>query len=153
MGSVAVALGLLPLAFADERRGGNPPKLVQVSYAESDDGSSPKRSLQAYAKRAEAVKFATRFDGDSARGKAKYRESITDTDLNGEASHPWALVRRDGGGRVLKLIHRSLGAREKARVKVILKGKSERVVERVVIRVADCAQDPPLYPLSCEIRP
>ncbi len=148
-----VVLALAGAAVTAAQGGGTKPKLVQLSYEESDDGSSQPKALSAFFRRAEGVKFVTRHDGHRARGDSRYSESITDTDLNGEASHPWRLIRRGGGKRVLKLIHRSLVDTGKAKVRVIARGNGRRTVDNVVIALADCAQDPPLYPVSCEVRP
>ncbi len=131
-----------------------PPKLVQLSYAESDDGSSPKRSLYAFARRAASVKFVTRYDGDRATAETRYRSHITDTDLHGhDARHPWALVRKDGGKRVLELIHDALFDHGSAKVRVVARGGGNRVATGFAIVLAECSQDPPLYPVSCEVRP
>jgi hypothetical protein len=150
IGVVILALGAVAVAGA---AGGAKPKLVQLSYEESDDGSSPPKALSAYFRRAELVKFVTRYDGDRATGGSRYNDSITDTDLHGEARHPWRLIRRDGGKRVLKLIHAALVETGDARVKVIARGNGRRIVDRVLIVLADCSQDPPFYPVSCEVRP
>ena len=130
-----------------------PPKLVQLSYEESDDGSSPPKALSAFFRRADVVKFATRYQGDRARGDSRYNDSITDTDLHGEARHPWRLIRHGGGKRVLKLIHRALVEMGEAKVRVIGRGNGRRTRDKVLIVLADCAQDPPLYPVSCEVKP
>jgi hypothetical protein len=148
--ALVTALGLVGAAHAG---GGGKPKLVQLSYEESDDGSSPPKALSAYFRRAELVKFVTRYHGDRASGTSRYNDSITDTDLHGEARHPWRLIRRGGGKQVLKLIHAALVETGDARVKVIARGNGRRVVDRVLIVLADCSQDPPFYPVSCEIRP
>ena len=140
-------------AVGTAAHGGAKPKLVQLSYEESDDGSSPPKALSAFFRRAERVRFFTGFREDRAGAPARYVESITDLDLHGEARHPWRLIRRDGGNFVLKLIHASLEQRGDARVKVIARNDGRRTVDRVLIELADCAQDPPLYPVSCEIRP
>ena len=154
--ALVAALAAISAAVAIAGPGGarQPPQLVQLSYAESDDGSSPKRSLYAFARRAASVKFVTRYDGDRARAGTRYRSSITDTDLHGhDVRHPWALVRRDGGKRVLRLIHDALFERGSARVRVIARGGGNRVVTGVSIVLAECSQDPPFYPVSCEVRP
>lgn len=148
-----VVLALAGGAVAGAQGGGAKPKLVQLSYEESDDGSSPPKALSAFFHRAERVRFFTGHDGDRARAGARYVESITDTDLHGEARHPWRLIRRDGGKWVLKLIHRSLEERGDAQVKVIARNNGRRTVDRVLIVLADCAQDPPLYPVSCDVNP
>jgi hypothetical protein len=146
-----LVVGLASVAVA--QAGGGAPKLVQLSYEESDDGSSPPKALSAFFRRADAVKFVTRHHGRRARGDSRYNDSITDTDLRGEARHPWRLIRRGGGKRVLKLIHRSLVDNGEAKVRVIARGGGRRTVDNVRIVLADCAQDPPLYPVSCEVRP
>jgi hypothetical protein len=136
-------------AQRDER----PPKLVQLSYAESDDGSSARRALFAFERRADKVKFATSYDGDRALARSVYRSNITDRDLHPAARHPWALVRKNGGKQVLGLIHEALFERGFAHVRVISRGNGRRNADGVRIVLGDCAQEPPLYPVSCEVKP
>ena len=86
-----VVLVLAGAAVTAAQGGGAKPKLVQLSYEESNDGSSPPKALSAFFRRAERVRFMTRHDGDRARGCPRYNvESITDTDLHGEAQPPVA---------------------------------------------------------------
>jgi len=149
---LALALGTASAGAAAES-GGQPPKLVQLSYSESDDGSSPKRALYAFARRAEKVRFVTRYDGERATARSRYVSSITDTDLNGEARHPWALIRRNGGKQVLGLIHEALFASGSAKVMVVARGNGRKRERKVKILLAECTPDPPLYPVSCEVKP
>ena len=150
----ATAIAGTSVAVATGGQGGPAPKLVQVSYAETDDGSSPARSLQAFARRAESVKFATRYDGSRATAGSRYNSHITDTDLHGdEVRHPWVLVRKDGGKRVLRLVHDALVEQGSAKVRVMARGGGRRDDARVSIVLADCSQDPPFYPVSCEVKP
>jgi hypothetical protein len=126
-----------------------------VSYDESNDGSSPRRALYAFVRYpTDTVTFATRYHGHSARGRTRYRSDITDTDIHGErASHPWALIRRGGGRRVFRLVHRSLRQRGFANVRARARRGALVDAGRVRIVLSRCAQDPPLYPVSCEVRP
>ena len=149
------AAGVAAAAAPPAERASHPPKVIQVSYDESNDGSSPRRSLFAFVRYStHSVDFATRYRGRTARARARYRRNVTDTDIHGRrARHPWALVREGGGRRVLRLIHHSLKNRGFARVRT--RARRGGLVDdvRVRIDVSKCAQDPPLYPLSCEVRP
>ena len=137
-----------PLAAAER-----PPRVIQLSYSESDDGSSPRRSRYAFSRRTDSLRFATRHGGVRATGRSRYKPQITDTDIRGEeARHPWALVRKGGGQRVLRLVHRSL--RERGRAVVRVRAKRGGLLDDVRVRVdlSDCTRDPPLYPIDCEAR-
>jgi hypothetical protein len=129
--------------------------VIQVSYDESNDGSSPRRALFAFVRYStQSVDFATRYRGRSAKARTRYRPNVTDTDIHGRrARHPWALVREGGGRRVLRLIHNSLENRGFANVRARARRDGLLDDARVRIAVSRCAQDPPLYPLSCEVRP
>jgi hypothetical protein len=141
-------------AGASKGGGSRPPKVIQVSYDESNDGSSPRRALYAFVRHpTDSVRFATRYHGRRATGDARYRSNITDTDIRGQrAKHPWALIREGGGGRVLRFIHRSLGQEGIANVRV--RARRDGALDDVRVRIvrSQCAQDPPLYPLTCEVR-
>ena len=132
-----------------------PPKVIQLSYDESDDGSSPSRSLYAFVRHpTDSVRFVTRYHGRTATAETRYKPQITDTDIRGrKARHPWALIRKGGGKRVLSFIHKSLERRGVAKVRTRARrdGLLDDVRARIVL--AECAQDPPLYPVSCEVRP
>ena len=151
----AALVGALLLFAHDGIAGaGAPPKVVQISYAESDDGSSPAKRLYAFVRRADAVRFATRYEGKRATAGSRYRPSITDTDLHGkEVRHPWSLVRKNGGRRVLRLVAKALDERGVATIRVRARGAGGVDKVRVRMKLAQCSQDPPLYPVDCEVRP
>jgi hypothetical protein len=132
-----------------------PPKVIQLSYAESDDGSSPSRALYAFVRHStDSVRFVTRYHARTATAGARYKPQITDTDIRGKkARHPWTLIRRDGGKRVLSFIHKSLERRGVANVRT--RARRDGLLDDVRVRIvlSECAQDPPLYPVSCEVRP
>ncbi|HMC06920.1 MAG TPA: hypothetical protein VKG89_05940 [Solirubrobacterales bacterium] len=136
-------------------RSSHPPKVIQLSYDESNDGSSPRRVLQAFVRYStDSVDFATRYHGHMATGDARYRPNITDTDIHGErARHPWALIRKHGGKRVLRLVHEALHQRGVAKVRTRARHGALRDVVRTRIVLSRCSQDPPFYPVSCEVRP
>jgi hypothetical protein len=148
----ALALGALA-APSVGAAGGRPPKVIQLSYAESYDGGTQARTLEAFAYRADSLALSTSYGDASAKTDARYNDSVTDTDLHGnDAKHPWVARRnRRGGKEVLHLVRTSLEARGFAEVSAI--AKSEGGVDRVgfTIRVSDCSQDPPIYPLDCEV--
>ena len=142
--ALAMAIAAQPAAAA----GG--PSLVQVSYEESDDGSSPPFNLSAYGKKIDALRFTTRYGGERASGEAKLGNSV-DTDLNGEARNPWSLVRKGEGKRVIKLVHKQLFETGAAKVRIRARGDGEHLDQTVEIRLSECSQDPPFYPVSCEV--
>jgi len=149
---VACLLGLFgSLVVAGEASAAGP-KLVQLSYDHSRDGSSKHFNLSAYARRTDSVRFVVRRHHESIAAPGRYNDHITDTDLHPEeASHPWEIDRRHGGKQVLKAVRSSLQRRGMATVRVIARRGDARDKAKVIINVADCTQDPPLYPLSCEI--
>jgi hypothetical protein len=159
------ALAILVLASAvtcvagaagvPSERASRPPKVIQLSYDESNDGSSPRRALYAFVRYSpDAVNFATRYHGRRATAKSRYRPNVTDTDIRGErARHPWALVREGGGRRVLRLVHKALKQRGVANVRT--RARRDGLIDDVRLRIvlSKCAQDPPFYPVSCEVKP
>jgi hypothetical protein len=142
-------------AGAPSERASRAPKVIQLSYDESNDGSSPRRALYAFVRYApDAVNFATRYHGRRATAKTRYRPNVTDTDIRGErARHPWALVRKGGGRTVLRLVHKALKQRGVAKVRT--RARRDGLIDDVRLRIvlSKCAQDPPFYPVSCEVRP
>jgi hypothetical protein len=142
--ALAMAIAAQPAAAASG------PNLVQVSYAESDDGSSPPFDLSANGKGIDALRFTTRYGGERASGESKLDNAV-DTDLNGEARHPWSLIRKGDGKRVIKLVHKQLFETGVAKVRIRARGDGEHLDQTVEIRLSECSQDPPFYPVSCEV--
>jgi hypothetical protein len=151
--TAALATAVLALAPAAAHAAPGP-KLVQLSYGESFDGSFPVRDLSAYAYRVDALRFTTRYGGERATAQARYDDGVTDTNIHahGEARHPWKLVRRGGGSDVIALIRHSLEDRGFAKVRVRARGDGRHLDRAIVIDVSECSSDPPIYPVSCEIR-
>ena len=146
---VACVLGLLVVAAEAHAAG---PRLVQLSYEHSRDGSSKHFNLSAYAHNADSIRFIVRRHHDPLAASGRFNHHVTDTDLHPEdASHPWEADRRHGGKAVIKAIRSSLKRKGTATVRVIARQGDARDKAKVRIDVADCAMDPPLYPLSCEI--
>ena len=140
----------MAMARAHERAAG--PRLVQLSYEESKDGTSKRYNLSAYAHKADRVTFAVRKHHRRLTATARYNSHVTDTDLKPEdASHPWEIVRKGGGKKVLRKVRRALRHHGATTVRVIAQRGDKRDKAKVRVVVADCTQDPPLYPLSCEI--
>jgi hypothetical protein len=153
-----VAAGLTGAAIpaaADHPReavGGAQPRVIQLSYSEVNDGSRPRLNLMAFSRRTDSVRFATRYDGRQATANTRYVKSITDTDINGNrAKHPFVLVRKQGGKRVVKLVRKSLDERGEARVRIRAArgGSVDAIKLRIVL--GRCSQDPPLFPVDCEV--
>jgi hypothetical protein len=154
--SIALTVALLSITASlahAERTGGGSPNLVQLSYSEEPGAQGHDQTLGAYVKNADAVKFATGFAGAKARAGGKYRESTTDTDINDpEAKHPWVPATGDGH-EVVKLVHDALEATGRAKVRLRMKRGGEVETQKVVIKLSECSQDPPLYPVTCEVQP
>jgi hypothetical protein len=149
VGCIAGVLGCLFVAAEAQAAG---PKLVQLSYEHSRDGSSKHFNLSAYSHRTDSVRFVVRRHHESVAAPGRYNDHVTDTDLHPEdASHPWEVDRRHGGKQVLKAVRSSLKRKGMATVRVIARREDARDKAKVIINVADCTQDPPFYPLSCEI--
>jgi hypothetical protein len=101
-------------ANAHDQGDPRPPRVIQLHYAEVNDGTRPPYRLQAYAYRTASLRFATRYRGGSATASSRYDPDITDTDIKGtgEARHPWELIHKGGGTRVLRLIRKSEPTRD-----------------------------------------
>ena len=146
--------GALLFGSAGAQAAAKGPKVVQIGYSETDDGSSPPFALDAFLYRADAVRFTTRYGGERATGEAKYLDHVTDTNIHesGEARHPWSLIRKGEGKQVIDLIADSLAARGVAKVRIRARGNGLHEDVAVEIRLAECSQDPPFYPVGCEIK-
>ena len=151
-----VVLGGAAIAAATDTgnaRAAPQPRVIQLSYSEVNDGSFPRNRLMAFARRTRSVEFSTRYQGKHATARTRFDKSITDTDIKGNtAKHPFVLIRKHGGRRTIKLIRGSLHERGEARVKVRAahNGRVDAIHLRIVL--AKCAQDPPLFPVDCEVR-
>ena len=151
-GVVAVCL-LSAWSVQAPAAGGGAPELVQLSYSEEPGGSGFDQHLGAHVKNADSVRFATGLDGVKARAGGKYRESVTDTDINHpEAKHPWVPATGDGR-KVVKLVREALEENARAVVRLRMRNGGALEKERVVIELSECDQSPPLYPVTCEVRP
>lgn len=149
--AAAVLLLALLMAATGLAGTGGGPRVIQLSYSRSDDGSTPHTVLQAFARRTKALRFSTAFHGRRASAPARFNSHVTDTDLHGQASHPWELEHGGPGGRVYELVRRSLAERRSAAVRVRAR-RGDRVDRvKLKIRVSKCAKDPPFYPLDCTI--
>ena len=63
------------------------------------------------------------------------------------------LQRKDGGRRVLKLVRQALDGRGVAKLRLRVRGDGGVDALRLRIVLANCSQEPPLYPVDCEVRP
>jgi len=105
-----------------------PPRIVGLNYFVRDDGTLPHVRLLVGVKHAGAP---TRLD-DSISG------------------HPWVLQHQDGG-KVYRLIRRSLERRGSAAVRIRARNGGATDRAKLTIRESDCTKDPPFYPLDCTI--
>lgn len=149
----AVALGILSAPLAGASRAKGAPNIIQLSYSESSGDQGADRRLLAFARRTHGMHFATTYKGEKASAPGKYRSEITDTDIHGrKAKHPWEPDRKHGGGDVVRLVHDSLHQRGFAVVRLRARKSGEVDKARVRIDLSRCSQDPPLYPVDCEVK-
>ena len=114
------------------------PRVVELHYFVRDDGTLPHTVLQARVRRADSVRFATVFHGKHASAPAR-RDG-------GE----WELRHKDGG-KLYRLIRRSLNRRGSASVRVRARNDDGADRVKLKIRESECSMDPPFYPLDCTI--
>lgn len=152
--ALSIAVGLAAPAavgHATHASGGAQPRVIQLSYSEVNDGSRPRLNLMAFSRRTDSVRLATRYQGKQATADTRFSKNITDTDIKGRAKHPFVLVRKRGGKRVVKLVRNSLADRGEARVRIRAArgGSIDAIKLRIVL--ARCSLDPPLFPVDCEV--
>jgi hypothetical protein len=147
---LAVLVGLLiapGLGTGDAEAGTAPPKVIQLSYSQSSDQGD---SLLAFARRTDSLRFAIHYRGAEASAPAR-RSSTFDTDLDGAASRGWKPKPEQGGREVKRLIRESLAERGEARVRTRAKRDGLLDDHRWVLVLSKCSQEPPLYPVDCEV--
>jgi hypothetical protein len=148
-----VAVGIVSAPLAGANRGKGSPDIIQLSYSESSGDQGADRRLEAFARHTHGMHFATTYKGQRASAPGKYDSNVTDTDLHGrKAKHPWEPDRKKGGGDVVRLLHKSLHERGFANVKLRARKSGEVDKARVRIDLDRCSQDPPLYPVDCEVK-
>jgi hypothetical protein len=129
--------------------------MVQLSYSEAPGQQGPDRSLEAFVRRADSLKFHTAFKHEHVTSPGRYDPDVTDTDIHGNrAKHPWKPDRRRRGSRLISLVHRSLNQRGFANVTVRVGNEmTGTFITRIRIDLssADCTLDPPLYPIDCTV--
>jgi hypothetical protein len=133
-------------ASASEPR---PPKVFQLSYGRWYE--EPGGSLAAFARRhPDSLRFATRYRGRQATVPAKLT-GLVDTDLPRCCDEAWEPIRHQGAARVYRLIRKALDRRGVAKVRT--RAKRDGLIDdhRWRIVLARCHQDPPSYPVDCEI--
>jgi hypothetical protein len=148
---VAVASAVGPAATSGVAGGGPQPRVIQLSYSEVNDGTRPRLSLMAFSRRTDSVRFSTRYEGKQVTGDTRRDNSLTDTDIKGNAKHPFVLRRKQGGKRVVKLVRESLDERGEARVRIRAERGGDVDVIKLRIVLGRCSQDPPLFPVDCEV--
>jgi hypothetical protein len=150
---IALAAGFATVARLSDARQVRPPKVVQLSYYEDrEDGR--RYNLQAHALRADALTFTVRRGGHRMIADAKLNESISDTDLRGEARHPWVPIRNRAGKRLVRAVADKLHGNGQVRLRIRVQGKGIRDSVRVRIVLSECSTEPPLYrDPDCEIKP
>jgi len=116
------------------------PRVKEMHYFVRDDGILPHTVLKADVKRADAVVFAVVFAGRHASVAGRPDGGIT-----------WRMRHRGRGGKVYKLIRRSLHRRGSASVRIRARNASGTDSAKLKIRESECSMDPPFYPLDCTI--
>jgi hypothetical protein len=145
------AAGAAPRAAAASAFELRPPKVIQLSYAQWYE--EPGGSLGAFARgHPESLTFATRYRGTQATVPAKQTDTV-DTNLPRCCDESWEPIRHQGAARVYRLIRRALNRRGVAKVRTRVKRGGLADVHRWRIVLAQCSQDPPSYPVDCEIAP
>ena len=134
LAAVLAAAILLPAAASAAA----PPRIVELNYFVRDDGILPHTVLQARVWRADSVRFATVFHGKHATAPAR------------DDGDDWEL-RHGDGGKLYKLIRRSLHRRGSASVRIRARSGDGGDRVKLKIRASDCTKDPPFYPLDCTI--
>jgi len=149
VGAFIVAGAILALAASDVAAA-KPPKVVELNYAEYHDPISARR-LDVFVRRADAVSFKTRYEGQSAKARATYKSREAYGPYKGDAKHPW---RARTNQRLKQLIHEALTERGRADIKVIMRNDQRRRVQEVVVLLSECYPHPtPTYPISCSVKP
>lgn len=134
-----LAAVLLPAAIAPQpAMAAKAPRVVELHYFVRDDGILPHTVLAARVRRADSVRFATVLHGKHAAAPAR------------DDGDEWELRHKDGG-KLYRLIRRSLRERGSASVRV--RARSGDGTDRVKLRIreSECSMDPPFYPLDCTI--
>ncbi len=126
--------------FASAATAAAPPRVKGMHYFVRDDGTLPHTVLKADVKRADAVRFAVVFEGDHASVAGRLDDDIT-----------WEMQHQGQGGRVYKLIRKSLHRRGSASVRIRARNGSGSDNVKLKIRESECSMDPPFYPLDCSI--
>jgi hypothetical protein len=147
--SVTASLAASQGVSASEQRS-RPPKVIQLSYGQWYE--EPGGSLAAFARRTDSLRFTTRYRGRQASVPAK-QTGLFDTNLPRCCNEGWEPIRHRGAARVYRLIRKALNRRGVAKVRTRVKRGGLADVHRWRIVLAQCHQDPPSYPVSCEIAP
>jgi hypothetical protein len=136
---VAIA-GATALAAAAAAPAAAPPRVKEMHYFVRDDGLLPHTVLKADVKRADRVRVAVVFRGKHASAPTRHDDGIT-----------WELQHKHRGGKVYKLIRRSLHRRGSASVRIRARNPAGTDHVKLKIRESECSMDPPFYPLDCTI--
>jgi hypothetical protein len=146
--SVTASLASQGVSASEQRS--RPPKVIQLSYGQWYE--EPGGSLAAFARGSDSLRFTTRYRGRQASVPAK-QTGLFDTNLPRCCNQGWEPIRHQGAARVYRLIRKALNRRGVAKVRT--RAKRDRHVEdqRWRIVLAQCSQDPPSYPVDCEIAP
>jgi hypothetical protein len=151
--SVAMLGGLLFSASTTAASADHSPRVILLDYGEAAGDVGPDRNLDAFARGTNALRFSISYNGHHAAAPGRYHRDVTNTTLHGRAKHPWKPNRKQGGQRVIRLVHQALFDRGWVRVKLRARAHGSARSFRVRIdRSTDCVSDPPQYPISCQVK-
>jgi hypothetical protein len=153
IGAVAAVAVLAVAASAATAHQARPAKIVQLSYYEDrEDGH--RYNLQAHALRTDGLKFSARRGGRRITAEARLNENLTDTDLPGQARHPWVPKRNGAGKRLIRAVVHKLHSKGEVALHILARGIGGNDFARMRIVLSECSFDPPLYPdPDCEVQP
>lgn len=138
--AVAAITALAVLGIAPVASAAAPPRVKEMHYFVRDDGLLPHTVLKADVKRADGVRFAVVFEGKHASVGGRLDDGIT-----------WEMQHQGRGGKVYKLIRKSLHRRGSASVRIRARNDAGTDSVKLKIRESECSMDPPFYPLDCTI--
>ena len=109
-----------------------PPKLLRLYYSNGNEGLGANNSLSVIARRAEAVRFKTRYRERASRARARLSDA-------GPKNQEWNVILDRAGRKATRLIRNALndGATARVRVTARNKGGHSRATARLDTSVCD----------------
>ena len=138
--AVSAIAAAVAIAAASAAPAAAPPRVKGMHYFVRDDGLLPHTVLKVDVKRADRVRVAVVFRGKHASAPTRLDDGIT-----------WELQHKQRGGKVYKLIRRSLHRRGSASVRIRSRNAAGTDRVKLKVRESECSMDPPFYPLDCTV--